>query len=138
MYSSKLASASQSNYTNNHYEKVPLHPLIVESVSNPTLLTRKIIPEKMTTEIVDKEYDEKKINEFFKTNIENQQYALKFSQDLSMRQLELIVEYGLNGLNILGYSDLFHLFEKSSKKDLTKIEKFADELLLANYRYVIS
>lgn len=100
-----------------------MHPLIVESVSNPTLLTREIIPEDKKTKNNNNEYDAKQLSDFFRTNLEKK---IKVNQQLSMKQLEIIVEIGL------GLSDLF---EKSSKNS-TKIESFANELLYKNYRYV--
>ncbi|RHZ89868.1 hypothetical protein Glove_9g264 [Diversispora epigaea] len=121
---SKLISRSQ--HTNNRYENTPLHPLIVESVSNPTLLTRKIIPEKRFNQLVDNIYDKKSLHEYFQSMLKSQQYALKINRKLTIKNLKIIVEHGLV------YSDFLDLFKKN-EKGLTKIEKLADKLLHENY-----
>ncbi|RHZ89869.1 hypothetical protein Glove_9g267 [Diversispora epigaea] len=128
---SKLISRSQ--HTNDKYENTPLHPLIVESVSDPILLTREIIPEKTTTKTDYKECDSTQLLDYFRTKLESQQYALKINPNMSTKKLKIIFKYGLNGLNKLDHSDLLDLFEKSNKKGLTKINKFANKLLYENY-----
>lgn len=137
VYSSRLLL--QSNRTSS-YESIPLHPLIVESVSNPILLTRKIIPENRIITILDNEYNTTQLHEFFRTTLENKQCALKIDRELSMKKLKIIVKHGLNRLNKPGYSNLLDLFEKSGRIDLfekpSKIEKLADNLLSVAYRYV--
>lgn len=133
---SKLVSPS--NFTDNH-ENIPLHPLIIESDSNPTILTRKFFPQNTIPQIISAEYDETQLNQCFKTLLGNKKCALKVNQDLSMKQLEIIVNNGLKGLNKLLYSDLFDLFEKSKEpnnEQSTKMEKLTGKLLYANYGYV--
>ncbi|RHZ90025.1 hypothetical protein Glove_9g277 [Diversispora epigaea] len=131
VYFSKLTPRSRP--TGDHYEGIPLYPLIVESASNPILLTREIIPENTATKTVDENYDSTQLLNYFKTKLEIQQYALKINQSITMEKLEIIVKYGLKELNGTVYSDLLDLFEKSSKKGLTKIDKFANKLLYENY-----
>lgn len=102
--------------------------MVVESASNPILLTRKIIPEKINTTKIDREFNATELFDFFRVTLDCQRYALKISESLSMEKLKLIVKYGLNGLNKSDYSCL----------DLTNIENLANKLLDANYRYVCS
>ncbi|CAG8548283.1 10484_t:CDS:10 [Ambispora gerdemannii] len=70
---------------------IPLHPLIIESISNQTLLTREILPVEKETKERDKRFDSiEKLREYFKMKFESQKCALHLSRKLKMKDLEII------------------------------------------------
>ncbi|RHZ79713.1 hypothetical protein Glove_141g84 [Diversispora epigaea] len=114
-----------------HYENIPLDPLIVESVSNPTLLTRQIIPQKSTTHLIDEDYEASELHDFLQ---KKQHYSLKINPNIPIKKVKIIFKNGFKGLKNSVYSDLLDLFEKSNKNDyLNKIDKFVNKLLYENY-----
>ncbi|RHZ48992.1 hypothetical protein Glove_535g7 [Diversispora epigaea] len=87
----KLAQISECN------DGPPLHPLVIESVSNQTFLTREMIPAKKTIEKNILSFDSfSKFRDYFRQKLDVQKCSLKFDRNLmTIEKLEIIVKDGL-------------------------------------------
>ncbi|CAG8670678.1 6422_t:CDS:10, partial [Ambispora gerdemannii] len=136
-------SIRENSLTN---EGIPLHPLIVESVSNQTLLTREILPATKYTERGHVSFDSiNNLREYFKVKLETQKCALHLSRQLKMEQLEIIVKDCLKMPELFApYIDAtkalkiekkekIAMAEESIKKKADNMEKIALQLLHDSY-----
>ncbi|KAG9300637.1 hypothetical protein G9A89_023435 [Geosiphon pyriformis] len=123
---------------NAYYDKqcgnFALDPLIVESVTNQTFVSRDIIP---ATKVKKEESIEL---EDFRRKLETQKYALHLTRQLKIQDLEIIVNEGLNLNEIFQplYDNLRALKEvknKSKTKQKENLEKGATSLIKAPVQY---
>ncbi|RIB16915.1 hypothetical protein C2G38_2188736 [Gigaspora rosea] len=117
-----LLMPSLQNSTDKRLDGSPLHPLIVESVSNQTLLIRKM---KAATTTTDKNSritldSLPRFQEFFKKHLEIQKCALSINRNhMTIQELQVLVE---DGMNII---DLFLPYHE----ELKKLEDAKNELV---------
>ncbi|CAG8444245.1 12971_t:CDS:10 [Acaulospora morrowiae] len=124
-----------------------LSPLIVESVSNQTFLTREIVPSTKTTEQGYQKYGSLgKLQDYFQQRLETQKCALRFSRLLTIDKLKIIVK------DVLRLPELFDPYEvdlkhlkknkvdiksnakKRIQEDMKVVEKFVKYQLKETYR----
>ncbi|CAG8501198.1 7794_t:CDS:10 [Ambispora gerdemannii] len=112
---------------------IPSPPLIVESVSNQTLLTREFFPTSKETKEDNKRFDSiEKLREYFKMKLETQKCALHLNrQALKMENLEIIVKDCLNMPELfVPYNDAMKALNIEKSKEIAEakepIKKKAD------------
>ncbi|CAG8532657.1 10245_t:CDS:2, partial [Racocetra fulgida] len=110
---SLLMPSLQSSYAAECSNKLPLYPLVVESVSNQKLLTRRIKTATITTEKNKKLTCDSlpRFQEFFTKRLEAQKYALFIDRSyMTIQELQVLVEGGMN------IKDLFLQYNIDLKK----------------------
>ncbi|CAG8744074.1 32109_t:CDS:2, partial [Racocetra persica] len=124
----------QSSYSAKCLDRLSLYPLVVESVSNQTLLTRKMkavttAPDKNSLKIFD---SLTRFQEYFKQKLEIQKFALSIDRNnmtfidrnnMTFQEFRVLVEDGINIPNI------FKQYETELKDLEDKINNFFDKAL---------
>ncbi|RHZ48993.1 hypothetical protein Glove_535g6 [Diversispora epigaea] len=124
-----------------------LSPLVVESVSNPMLITREMLRTERISVQNDKVFDsEKKFQEYFQQKLKTNKYSLLIDSKVTMAELEIIVNDGLKLPNLLipYHSDLkahneeknieTHKLEKKLQDDMSIVNKIACKILEETYK----